>query len=57
LGTLVVLGALRRADRDLRLTREWFPLDEEAWRGRRARWHPGGEAPKRRRWRPRKATG
>ena len=29
-------GAIRRADRDLQLTREWFPLDEEAWRhGRR----------------------
>ncbi len=24
-------GALRRADRDLRLARNWFPLDEEAW--------------------------
>jgi len=24
-------GALRRAERDLRLARDWFPLDEEAW--------------------------
>ncbi len=27
-------GALRRAERDLTLTREWFALDEEAWRRR-----------------------
>ena len=25
-------GALRRAERDLRLSAEWFLLDEEAWR-------------------------
>ena len=24
-------GAVRRADRDLRLAEEWFPLEEEAW--------------------------
>jgi len=24
-------GAIRRAARDLQLTEEWFPLDEEAW--------------------------
>ncbi len=24
-------GALRRADRDLALAREWFTLDEEVW--------------------------
>ncbi|HEV8357613.1 MAG TPA: hypothetical protein VGQ17_12750 [Gemmatimonadales bacterium] len=24
-------GALRRAERDRRLTEDWFPLDEEAW--------------------------
>jgi len=24
-------GALRRAERDRRLTRDWFLLDEEAW--------------------------
>ncbi|MBI2469081.1 MAG: ribbon-helix-helix protein, CopG family [Candidatus Rokubacteria bacterium] len=29
-------GASRRAERDLRLTQEWFSLDEEAW-GRRGR--------------------
>jgi CopG family transcriptional regulator/antitoxin EndoAI len=28
-------GALRRAERDLRLTRDWFHLDEEAWPRRR----------------------
>ncbi len=27
-------GATRRAQRDLRLSREWFSLDEEAWRSR-----------------------
>ena len=26
-------GAQARADRDLRLTEEWFALDEEAWPG------------------------
>ena len=25
-------GAIRRAERDLRFAREWFSLDEEAWR-------------------------
>jgi len=25
-------GALRRAERDLQLTADWFLLDEEAWR-------------------------
>lgn len=25
-------GAIRRAQRDLRFAREWFSLDEEAWR-------------------------
>ncbi len=25
-------GAMRRAERDITLTREWFPVDEEAWR-------------------------
>ena len=25
-------GALRRAERDLRLSTDWFLLDEEAWR-------------------------
>ena len=25
-------GAIRRAQRDLRLSREWFSLDEEVWR-------------------------
>ncbi len=25
-------GAIRRAERDLRLAREWLSLDEEAWR-------------------------
>lgn len=25
-------GAVRRAERDLNLTQEWFSLDEEAWR-------------------------
>jgi len=29
-------GALRRAPRDLQLTEEWFPLDEEAWNEGRA---------------------
>ena len=24
-------GALRRAERDLRIAEEWFPLEEEAW--------------------------
>lgn len=24
-------GAVGRAERDLRLARDWFPLDEEAW--------------------------
>jgi CopG family transcriptional regulator/antitoxin EndoAI len=24
-------GAIRRAERDLKLVREWFTLDEEAW--------------------------
>lgn len=27
-------GAVRRAARDLALTREWFALDEEGWRRR-----------------------
>lgn len=27
-------GAIRRAERDLRLAQEWFSLDEEAWRRR-----------------------
>lgn len=26
-------GALRRAERDLRLTEEWFAFEEESWRG------------------------
>jgi len=25
-------GAIRRADRDLGLAQDWFPLDDEAWR-------------------------
>ena len=25
-------GAIRRADRDLQLAQDWFPLDGEAWR-------------------------
>ena len=29
-------GAIRRASRDLQLTEEWFPLDEEAWNEGRA---------------------
>ena len=29
-------GAIRRAARDLQLTEEWFPLDEEAWNEGRA---------------------
>ena len=29
-------GAIRRAARDLHLTEEWFPLDEEAWNEGRA---------------------
>ena len=28
-------GALRRAERDLRLTEEWFVPEEEVWRKRR----------------------
>lgn len=28
-------GAIRRADRDLRLAEGWFALEEEAWRGSR----------------------
>jgi len=28
-------GARRRAERDLRLTQEWFFIDEEAWERRR----------------------
>ena len=27
-------GATRRAQRDLRLSRDWFSLDEEAWQDR-----------------------
>lgn len=27
-------GSMRRAERDLELAREWFPLDEEVWRRR-----------------------
>ena len=29
-------GTIRRAGRDLQLTEEWFPLDEEAWNEGRA---------------------
>lgn len=29
-------GAIRRAPRDLQLTEEWFPLEEEAWNEGRA---------------------
>jgi CopG family transcriptional regulator / antitoxin EndoAI len=28
-------GALRRAKRDLRLTEEWFPLEDEVWQNNR----------------------
>ena len=28
-------GAIRRADRDLQLTEEWFTVDEEVWHGGR----------------------
>ncbi|MGH9339151.1 MAG: ribbon-helix-helix domain-containing protein [Acidobacteriota bacterium] len=28
-------GAIREAELDLRLAEEWFPLEEEAWQGRR----------------------
>lgn len=28
---LIVEGAKRRAERDLRIAEEWFPLEEEAW--------------------------
>ena len=28
-------GALVRAERDRRLTEEWFPLEEEAWKRRK----------------------
>ena len=28
-------GALRRADRDLSLAREWFDIEEETWQGSR----------------------
>ena len=28
-------GAIRRAERDLLLSQEWFPLEEEAWQRRR----------------------
>jgi len=28
-------GALRRAERDLLLAEDWFPLEEEAWQPRR----------------------
>ena len=27
-------GAMKRAERDLRITQEWFPLDQEAWQRR-----------------------
>jgi CopG family transcriptional regulator / antitoxin EndoAI len=29
-------GAIRRAARDLQLTEEWFPLEEESWNAGRA---------------------
>jgi CopG family transcriptional regulator/antitoxin EndoAI len=29
-------GAIRRASRDLHLTEEWFPLEEEVWNDGRA---------------------
>ena len=29
-------GAIRRAERDLQLTEEWFPLEEEVWNEGRA---------------------
>jgi CopG family transcriptional regulator/antitoxin EndoAI len=29
-------GAIRRAERDLSLTEEWFPLEEEVWNDGRA---------------------
>jgi CopG family transcriptional regulator/antitoxin EndoAI len=29
-------GALRRAERDLRLSQEYFPLEEETWHGKQA---------------------
>lgn len=28
-------GAIREAEMDLRLAEEWFPLEEEAWQGRK----------------------
>lgn len=28
-------GALKRAERDLALVEEWFPMEEEVWRRRR----------------------